>query len=58
MTNDTLQSHHSTTEAENVDFLMSPEGGGLPLDAIARRLGVGVEGLKKRTAERRKKVSA
>lgn len=41
-------------EWENVDFLMSPEGGGLELQQVARRLGVGLEGLKKRITARRK----
>lgn len=35
-------------ERENVEFLMSPEGGALNIEIVAKRLGVGLPGLQKR----------
>lgn len=41
-------------ERENVEFLMSPEGGSLSIEVVAKRLGVGLPGLQKRMIQWRR----
>lgn len=41
-------------EEEDVEFLTSPEGGSLTMEAVAQRLGVSHDGLLKRTERRRR----
>lgn len=43
-----LVSHLSQIEKENVLFLMSSDGGGLSVEQVALRLGVGRPGLEKK----------
>ena len=43
-------------ERENVEFLMSPEGGSLTVESVAKRLGVGLPGLQKRMIQWRREA--